>query len=424
MLTLAGRFLYDDQANAGDAFAREPYVAHWRTVGHGDFLTIPCHVTPSDVVNELEAIPGVIKNASATFGIDRVAVLGDFNADCTYLTAPELAGLELATDPGYVWLLGSEVDTTVSATDCAYDRIVVAGGLEAAVVSASVEVFRFDAEFGLNETDAKAVSDHYPVAFALFDPSGGVDGSEFVYNCPVVTFGLVTFGRTPASTTAAGSCAAGYSPVGAAPPSHECGATGVWVGSPQGDCSAAVWINELHYQNDGADVNEGAEVAAPLDYELDGFKLVKYNGNGGGVISGGYTFPSLYVPLGAVADGYTFEAVSLTGLQNGPDGLALLNPSGDVLQFLSWGGSFVATDGPAAGKRSADIGVTEPNVGWPATGSIALTGSGNTLTAEMLGLAGRRRSAGCSAPGTNRNNNCTGTVGAERRRSDDFIYEL
>ena len=51
-----------------------------------------------------------------------VVILGDFNADCSYVDA-QLDALPIRTDPTYQWLIDDAADTTViSTTDCAYDR--------------------------------------------------------------------------------------------------------------------------------------------------------------------------------------------------------------------------------------------------------------------------------------------------------------
>src|SRR4051794_34542518 len=43
----------------------------------------------------------------------------------------------------------------------------------------------------------------------------------------------------------------------------------------------AVFVNEIHYDNDGTDVGEAIEVAGPAGTDLAGWSLVLYNGNGG-----------------------------------------------------------------------------------------------------------------------------------------------
>lgn len=135
----------------------------------------------------------------------------------------------------------------------------------------------------------------------------------------------------------------------------------------------AVFINEFHYDNDGTDANEFIEVAAPAGTDLTGWTLVLYNGNGG------TTYGSPIALTGIVPDqddGYGAIAFNAPGLQNGsPDGFALVNASGQVVQFLSYEGEIVATNGPADGLTSTDVGV-EQSGSDPAGLTLQLTGSG------------------------------------------------
>lgn len=135
-----------------------------------------------------------------------------------------------------------------------------------------------------------------------------------------------------------------------------------------------VFINEIHYDNTGADVGEAIEIAGPAGADLTGWSVVLYNGNGGAVydtdvLSG--TIPNLCGGFGVVVVNY-----SANGIQNGaPDGIALVNDANTVVQFLSYEGSFAATNGPANGMTSEDIGVLE--AGNEAVGqSLQLGGSG------------------------------------------------
>lgn len=128
---------------------------------------------------------------------------------------------------------------------------------------------------------------------------------------------------------------------------------------------ATVWVNEFHYDNVGTDTNEGFEIAGPAGVDLSTYSLALYSGNGG----------LLYntIPLAGVIDneGCGFGAVwfdlPVNGLQNGgstnveSDGFALLNGT-NVIQFLSYEGGMTASDGPAAGYQSLDIGVFESNI--------------------------------------------------------------
>lgn len=138
--------------------------------------------------------------------------------------------------------------------------------------------------------------------------------------------------------------------------------------------ATSVFINEIHYDNVGGDVGEFFEVAAPTGTDLTGWSVVLYNG------SNGTSYNTLDLSAGTLVDdgGYSFLAVSLpsNGLQNGsPDGLALMNGS-TVVQFLSYEGSLTATNGPASGMISVDIGVSELS-STPVGFSLQLTGMGS-----------------------------------------------
>ncbi len=138
-----------------------------------------------------------------------------------------------------------------------------------------------------------------------------------------------------------------------------------------------VFINELHYDNAGADRAEQLELAGPAGTDLTGWRVVLYNGSASSrapyqtrLLSGVLSDDS--------GSGFGFQLVPLsdTGLQNGsPDGIALVGPDGKLVQLLSYEGSFRAASGPAAGHHSVDIGVAES--GATAVGrSLQLQGDG------------------------------------------------
>jgi len=56
------------------------------------------------------------------FLMQNALIGGDYNADCSYLSAAEWQNLDMVVDPQFTWLIDSNADTTVSNTDCAYDR--------------------------------------------------------------------------------------------------------------------------------------------------------------------------------------------------------------------------------------------------------------------------------------------------------------
>lgn len=144
--------------------------------------------------------------------------------------------------------------------------------------------------------------------------------------------------------------------------------------NPLGQVNAAVFINEIHYDNSGTDAGEFIEIAGPAGTDLSAYALLLYNGSDrmlydSDALSG--TIPDQQNGFGTVALAYPPN-----GIQNGaPDGIALAQ-AGVVLQFLSYEGAFMALDGLAAGMTSMNIGIAES--GSDAAGnSLQLQGAGS-----------------------------------------------
>jgi uncharacterized protein len=117
-----------------------------------------------------------------------------------------------------------------------------------------------------------------------------------------------------------------------------------------------VFLSELHYDNVGADVNEGVEVQGPAGSDLTGWNVVLYNGSNGLV----YDTVALSGMIPDLGGGVGVVAVPIAGIQNGsPDAIALVDAGGAVVEFLGYEGTFTAIDGPAMGLTSVDMGVAE-----------------------------------------------------------------
>lgn len=119
--------------------------------------------------------------------------------------------------------------------------------------------------------------------------------------------------------------------------------------------ASAGFINEFHYDNTGGDTGEFVEIVIASSDSISDFSIALYNGSNG-TIYDSFTFGST---AESSIDGFSFFSVLTPGIQNGaPDGIALLN-SGSVVEFLSYEGTFTATEGAAAGQTSVDVGVQE-----------------------------------------------------------------
>jgi predicted extracellular nuclease len=136
-----------------------------------------------------------------------------------------------------------------------------------------------------------------------------------------------------------------------------------------------VWINEINYDPAGTDTGEYLEIAGLAGTDLNGWKVVLYNGANGA----SYATYNLTGVIGDQANGFGFSNLLVTPnntFQNGPDAIALVDSYGRVIQFLSYEGTFTATNGPAMGMTSTDIGVFEANA--PLGTSLQLVGTGSS----------------------------------------------
>lgn len=145
----------------------------------------------------------------------------------------------------------------------------------------------------------------------------------------------------------------------------------------------AVFINEIHYDNAGSDVGEGVELAGAAGQDLSGWSLLFYNGGNGAV----YKTHALTGVFTDMQYGMGVLGFSISGIQNGSaDGLALVDASNSVLQFLSYEGSLTASSGAAMGMTSTDIGVAESGATL-AGSSLQLLGSGRDSADFTWGTA-------------------------------------
>ncbi|XP_062843203.1 deoxyribonuclease gamma-like [Trichomycterus rosablanca] len=166
----------DNQPGDEDAFDREPYILRFscpNTVVK-DLVLVPVHTKPEDSEKEVDELYDVVQAVRDKWKTDNIMILGDFNADGSYVSKKEMKAIRIFTDKDFHWLISDKVDTTTSKkNDHTYDRIVVYGKHMLDVIEPnSAKPFNFPQEFGLTEAEALKVSDHYPVEVQLKEVKG------------------------------------------------------------------------------------------------------------------------------------------------------------------------------------------------------------------------------------------------------------
>ncbi|XP_006893945.1 PREDICTED: deoxyribonuclease-1-like 2 [Elephantulus edwardii] len=153
-----------------DAFSREPFVVKFSAPRSAakELVLVPLHAAPRNAVAEIDALYDVYLDVIDKWNTDDILFLGDFNADCNYVRAQDWTAIRLRSSEVFKWLIPDSADTTVGNSDCAYDRIVVCGAhLRRSLRPQSAAVHDFQEEFGLDQAQALAISDHFPVEVTL-----------------------------------------------------------------------------------------------------------------------------------------------------------------------------------------------------------------------------------------------------------------
>ncbi|XP_042081761.1 deoxyribonuclease-1-like 2 isoform X2 [Haplochromis burtoni] len=172
VVTLVNHEQFNEEATTGkDVINRDPYILKLRcsnTVVE-DLVMIPVHTKPKDSVKELDELYDVVMFVKTDWNTDNIMILGDFNADGSYVSDHDMKTIRIRKDENFHWLIGDNVDTTTSTKNTnTYDRIVVYGDdMLNAVEPESAKAFNFKEEFNLDEKQALKVSDHYPVEVEL-----------------------------------------------------------------------------------------------------------------------------------------------------------------------------------------------------------------------------------------------------------------
>lgn len=136
-VNLAG--YHDYNLELAQEFERAPLSVTLESNGY-EFTALVLHARPDAAGEEIKKIEGLANGLEGN-----VIVLGDLNADCDYY---DYDGSDFT---GWLWAL--DEDSTTSATDCAYDRIILNGDASKEFVSAGVD----------REGVTAGHSDHYPV---------------------------------------------------------------------------------------------------------------------------------------------------------------------------------------------------------------------------------------------------------------------
>ncbi|CAF1563505.1 unnamed protein product, partial [Rotaria sordida] len=96
-----------------------------------------------------------------------ILIIGDLNADCSYISLTRQQSLRSVDYADFVWMINNEVKTNTRQT-CTYDRILVNGDkFVRAIVPRSNTTVNLQQRFGMTLAQALDISDHFPVKFDI-----------------------------------------------------------------------------------------------------------------------------------------------------------------------------------------------------------------------------------------------------------------
>ena len=159
-------------------------------------------------------------------------------------------------------------------------------------------------------------------------------------------------------------------------------------------CHASlIFINEIHYDNTGADKNEFVELAGTAGLNLLDWSLEFYNGTNGLVYK---SIKFSDVTLVDSANGFGFTTLQVNGIQNGGsngigDGIAIVDNNDQLIQFLSYEGAFEAKSGAALGLLSQNISISQNSTALGK--SLQLTNNGSSYNDFVWSLENTTLSA-------------------------------
>lgn len=134
-------YLKDYNPDPQDRWERPPIKVIFN-INDYQLIVYNIHTKPDDVENEMNYLEDVVDDKG------NVLILGDLNADCSYYNNKKETDFD-----NWHWVISDDEDTTVSATDCAYDRIILNDD--------AFEEYKADGIFKKRIT--RNLSDHYLV---------------------------------------------------------------------------------------------------------------------------------------------------------------------------------------------------------------------------------------------------------------------
>ncbi|CAF1302930.1 unnamed protein product [Rotaria sordida] len=197
---LVNAYLYED---VPDNFERPPFIGTFKVTKPGKsgvkfFTIMNVHLRPDAAYAELLSMrvaiedfitkhPQYFDETSTSFNdaleqnvvdatVDNkpslktnhpILIVGDFNADCSYISLRRQLMLRTISYVDFTWVINNQVKTNTRQT-CTYDRVFINGDkFVNAIVPNSNTTVHFQEQLGMTLDEALDISDHIPIKFDI-----------------------------------------------------------------------------------------------------------------------------------------------------------------------------------------------------------------------------------------------------------------
>ncbi|CAF3359813.1 unnamed protein product [Rotaria socialis] len=165
-IKILSSFVYN--GSVSKMFERPPFILRIQLSSSGQITFIGAHLKPDCVYNEFRLLRTVIDELKEKSSI---ILLGDFNADCSYLNNAKKKEIRNIYFNEFQWLIDDRTETNLLES-CSYDRIIVSSGInqwkKVNWKANTNGTFQFDKKFKLTKQSALQISDHYPVEVDIY----------------------------------------------------------------------------------------------------------------------------------------------------------------------------------------------------------------------------------------------------------------
>jgi len=199
-LQLLDAYIYDD---VQDYFERPPHIGTFKVKKPGKsgvklFTVMNLHLRPDAAYKELLDMRHVIEDfiinhpqyfdqtsTSLNAALEQnvvdatannlpglktnhpILIVGDLNADCSYISATRQQTLQTINYVDFKWVITNEVKTNTRQT-CTYDRFLINGdNFVNAIVPKSNTTVNYQQQLGMTLDEALKISDHLPIKFDI-----------------------------------------------------------------------------------------------------------------------------------------------------------------------------------------------------------------------------------------------------------------